>query len=483
MTTKSPNILIVEDVPALAESYKAYLARDGLSAHVVHNGADAIGYIERHPIAVAIVDVHLPDMNGFEILARLRQMEAPTDVVIITSEGSVNLAVEAMRNGAFDFIVKPFSRDRLSVTVGNALKHRSLSNRLAEVEEETGDNPPGRFIGRSTAMRAVYRILRSAAPTNATVFITGKSGVGKELCAEALHKLSKRRDGPFVAVNCAAIPKELMESEIFGHTKGAFSGAVGDRKGAALQADGGTLFLDEVAEMDIALQSKLLRFLQEKTVQRVGEDQLRKADARIVCATNRDPLAEVSAGRFREDLFYRLHVVPVELPPLRERNGDVIMIANHFLATFSREDGKLFTGFSRSAEEILLAYPWPGNVRQLQNVVRSIVVLNDGVEVTAEMLPKSIAAAPALSLLTTERTTASSERTPQAAPAPVESVPDHHLPARGEIRPLEDVIRTAIETAIDACGGSIPKAAGALQVSPSTLYRRIESWRSAEEKH
>jgi two-component system repressor protein LuxO len=382
----------------------------------------------------------------------------------------VKLAVEAMRSGAFDFIVKPFSPDRLTVTVRNALKHRNLSDRLAEVHEETGDAPPGRFIGRSTAMQAVYRIVRSAAPTNATVFITGESGVGKELCAEALHKLSKRREGPFIAVNCAAIPKELMESEIFGHAKGAFTGAAFERNGAALQADGGTLFLDEVAEMDVALQSKLLRFLQEKTVQRVGEDRLRKADVRIVCATNRDPLAEVSAGRFREDLFYRLHVVPLELPPLRERDADVLLIARHFLDAFSREDGKSFTRFSQAVEAHLLAYPWPGNVRQLQNVIRSIVVLHDGEEVTPDMLPKSIGA----------QAFASAAPPPLAfAVAAAEPLPTR-TSAPAEVRPLEEVIRCTIEGAIEVCGGSIPKAAAALQVSPSTIYRRIEGWRVGE---
>ncbi len=305
MTTKSPNILIVEDVPALAEGYKAYLARDGLSAHVVHNGADAIAYIERHPIAVAIVDVHLPDMNGFEILARLRQMGAPTDVVIITLEGSINLAVEAMRNGAFDFIVKPFSRDRLCATVGNALKHRNLSNRLAEVEEETGDNPPGRFVGRSTAMRGLSNIEERGADQRDSLH----------------HRRVRRRQG---AVRGGAAQAQQTAGRSFrrGQLCGDPEGADGERdiraheerfqrrgrgpQRLALRADGGTLFLDEVAEMDIALQSKLLRFLQEKTVQRVGEDQLRKADVRIVCATNRDPLAEGPSGPVPRGLLLSL---------------------------------------------------------------------------------------------------------------------------------------------------------------------------------
>ena len=475
MSSKKPNILVIEDVPSLAATYAAFLARESVDVHIATTGQEAIAFMERNPVAAAIVDVHLPDMSGLEILRKARALGSPTHFIVITTEGSIKLAVEAMRDGAFDFIVKPLSRERLVVTVKNALDHRRLSDRLAEVAEDGREGAPGRFIGQSLAMQAVYRILRSAAPTNATVFITGESGVGKELCAEALHKLSKRRDGPFIALNCAAIPKDLMESEIFGHVKGAFTGASGDRKGAALQADGGTLFLDEVAEMDLGLQSKLLRFLQEKTVQRVGEDVLRRADARIVCATNRDPMAEVSAGRFREDLFYRLHVVPVEMPSLRDREGDVLLLAQHFLKVFSEEDGKSFKGFSPDAETALLAYAWPGNIRQLQNVVRSVVVLNDAEAVTADMLPRSLLPSPLLPN-SSWRGGVPTEAPPAAAAAPRAPVAAA-APAFAAIRPLEDVIRETIEHAIDACAGSIPRAAAALQVSPSTIYRRVEAWR------
>jgi two-component system repressor protein LuxO len=475
MSSRKPNILVIEDVPSLAATYAAFLAREPAAVHIATTGQEAIAFMERNPVAIAIVDVHLPDMSGLEILKKARALGSPTHFIVITTEGSIKLAVEAMRDGAFDFIVKPLSRERLVVTVKNALDHRRLSERLAEVVEDQ-EGAPGRFIGQSPAMQAIYRILRNAAPTNATVFITGESGVGKELCAEALHKLSKRRDGPFIAINCAAIPKDLMESEIFGHVKGAFTGASGDRKGAALQADGGTLFLDEVAEMDLGLQSKLLRFLQEKTVQRVGEDTLRRADARIVCATNRDPLAEVSAGRFREDLFYRLHVVPVDLPPLREREGDVLLIAQHFLKVFAQEDGKTFKGFSPDAEATLLAYAWPGNIRQLQNVVRSVVVLNDAETVTADMLPRSLRSGVVVR-------SATPIAPPVAAPllaAPMMAPVAAAAPGIADIRPLEDVIRETIEHAIDACAGSIPRAAAALQVSPSTIYRRVEAWRPAD---
>jgi len=351
--------------------------------------------------------------------------------------------------------------------VRNAVERRRLTNEIAEFQDAFGRDGFVDFMGNSLAMQAIYRILQSAAPTNATVFITGESGTGKELAATTIHKLSKRRNGPFVAINCAAIPKDLLESEIFGHVKGAFTGATTDRKGAASAAHNGTLFLDEIAEMDNSLQTKMLRFLQEKSVQRVGEDAARPVDVRIVCATNRDPLGEVAAGRFREDLFYRLHVVPVELPPLRDRDGDVVLIARHFLIKFAQEDEKAFRGFTADAEEILLKYRWPGNVRQLQNVVRSIVVLNDGEQVTAAMLPAE---------LTRQGSSASLVRPTEVLPEPIKP---SSKPTSEAIRPLDDVIRSAIESAIAQSDGSIPRAAAALRVSPSTLYRRIQGWETS----
>jgi two-component system repressor protein LuxO len=239
-------------------------------------------------------------------------------------------------------------------------------------------------------MRAVYDIIRSVAPSKASVFITGESGTGKELAAEALHKASPRAGKPFIALNCGAIPRDLLESEVFGHVKGAFTGATSDRVGAAKLADGGTLFLDEIGEMPLEMQVKLLRFVQTGTFGAVGSSRLERVDVRFVCATNRDPMLEVQAGRFREDLYYRLYVVPVQLPPLRERGDDVLLVARHFLTQFSREERRRFTGFAPEAERMLMAFSWPGNVRQLQNVVRNIVVLHDGPLVTAAMIPPPV---------------------------------------------------------------------------------------------
>jgi DNA-binding NtrC family response regulator len=380
--------------------------------------------------------------------------------VVVTGNGSINLAVEAMREGAFDFIVKPMSADRLRVTVRNAAERRILTKTVETIQDQFSDDRFCDFTGRSLPMQAVYQILRSAAHSKATVFVTGESGTGKELCAAALHKMSPRSNGPFIAINCAAIPKELLESEFFGHVKGAFTGATQDRKGAALMADGGTLFLDEIGEMEIGFQSKLLRFLETGIVQRVGESQPTHTDVRIVCATNRNPLEEVRAGRFREDLYYRLHVIPVELPPLRERGGDVILLAEHFLHEFAREEGKTYDGFSVEAEEAIISYGWPGNIRELKNMIRQIVVLSPSGRVQVSQLP--FAKGRRLSRPVDMSRPANDDR---AAP---------HW-SRTEIMPLETQIERAIDSAIEAHGGSVPKAAAALKVSPSTLYRRLQA--------
>lgn len=312
------------------------------------------------------------------------------------------------------------------------------------------------FIGHSTAMQVVYRMIEQAASSKATVFVTGESGTGKEVCAQAIHKLSLRAQKPFIALNCAAIPKDLIESEVFGHVKGAFTGATSDREGAAMLANGGTLFLDEICEMDLALQGKLLRFLQTGEFNRVGGSKTEKVDVRIVTATNRDPLAEVEAGRFREDLYYRLHVVPIMLPALRERGEDVIEIALALLTTYSAEEKKAFTGFTPEVARMLQSYDWPGNVRQLQNIIRNIVVLHDGERVAPEMVPAPVGGR-------------------WARPHGFKKTDFSNASALG-IRPLAQVEREAIEAAITACDGNVPKAAVMLGVSPSTIYRKRLVW-------
>ncbi len=471
----APVVFIVDDVFSLAETYSAFLRPEGFDVRTFELGAEALAALDGVTPQLIFLDVQLPDMNGLEVLFQVKARRLTTKVIILTGQGSINLAVDAMREGAFDFIVKPCTASRLRTAARNAIGNHAIA---------TSNNPAGKdesgqfldFVGDSPRMQTVYGIIRRVAKTNATVFIKGESGTGKELCARAIHTRSGRADGPLITLNCAAIPRDLMESELFGHVKGAFTGASADRNGAALLANGGTLFLDEICEIDLSLQSKLLRFLQEKTIQRVGENILRPTDARVICATNRDPQAEMNAGRFREDLFYRVHVIPIELPPLREREQDCLQIARRFLLDFAKEDGKHFREFSPEAEQALMTYNWPGNVRQLQNVIRNIVVLYDGEVVDADMLPKHAHSGGSL--------VPGAASLPTGFGEPARREDTAHGPGAATVRtgnatlPLEQIIRGSIEDAIAACSGSIPRAAGMLQVSPSTIYRRLQMWQT-----
>jgi DNA-binding NtrC family response regulator len=470
-------VLIVEDTPSVAQLCAAYLRRDGHTVEIATTGQEALAAIRAKVPAVIVLDLHLPDLSGQTILEEVHRQALPTSVVVITTDGSIRVAVEAMRAGAYDFLVKPFNADRLTTTVRNAFERSRLKTEVDVLKDSLGRDRFCGFIGASLAMQGVYRTIEAAAPSTAPVFVTGESGTGKELAAEAIHQLSQRRAGPFVPLNCGAIPRDLVESEIFGHMKGAFTGAVADRAGAAKQAHGGTLFLDEICEMQIDLQTKLLRFLQTGTFQAVGSGKLQQVDIRVICATNRDPLAEVAAGRFREDLYYRLHVVPIRLPPLREREDDVVLIARALLARYAAEERKTFRRLGEDAEAALRGYDWPGNVRQLQNVIRNAVVMNDGETLTGSMLriaglgARAVPAAPP---------------SPPVAAIPLPAAPAlEHASARtdpgswhaeADVVPLWQVEKAAIERAIELCAGNIPRAAAFLGVSPSTLYRKKQSW-------
>lgn len=463
------HILLVEDTPSLAALYCEWLKQAGLACDVAETGAKARNALEFGRYHLVLLDLQLPDMNGMDILKWLRDGALPVPVVVITANGSISTAIEAMRHGAHDFLVKPFNERRLVTTVRNAVTVGDLKEQVDRLRDEFGRNRFYGFIGRSLAMQGVYRTIETVARSNATVFITGESGTGKEVCAEAIHRAGPRRDKPFVPVNCAAIPRDLIESELFGHLKGAFTGAIADRDGAATQASGGTLFLDEICEMDVALQTKLLRFLQTGTLQRVGGGHQERVDVRVVCATNRDPQDEVRAGRFREDLFFRLYVVPIHLPPLRERTDDVLEIAEALLAQYAEEEGRAFQGFEPEAAEALAAHSWPGNVRELQNVIRSIVVLHEGPDVTLAMLPPALAgrAAPLRA-----QTVLPAETVTQGVPRGVPSV------ALG--RELWEIEKDAIEMTIAMCGGSVPKAARILGISSSTIYRKRQAWEAGD---
>ncbi|MBY7858063.1 sigma-54 dependent transcriptional regulator [Vibrio fluvialis] len=444
---------MVEDTASVAALYRSYLTPLEIDINIVGTGREAIESIAHREPDLILLDLRLPDMTGMDVLHAVKQRSPDVPVIFMTAHGSIDTAVEAMRHGAQDFLIKPCEVDRLRVTVNNAI--RKASKLKNEADNPGNQNYQG-FIGSSQTMLAVYRTIDSAASSKASIFITGESGTGKEVCAEAIHAASRRGDKPFIAINCAAIPKDLIESELFGHVKGAFTGAATDRQGAAELADGGTLFLDELCEMDLDLQTKLLRFIQTGTFQKVGSSKMKSVDVRFVCATNRDPWKEVQEGRFREDLYYRLYVIPLHLPPLRERGDDVIEIAYSLLGYMSKEEGKGFVRLAPEVVERFKQYEWPGNVRQLQNVLRNVVVLNEGREITLNMLPPPLNQ-PSESIISV----------PKASAAPV---------SVHEIFPLWMTEKQAIEKAIEACDGNIPRAAGYLDVSPSTIYRKLQTW-------
>lgn len=473
-------VLLVEDDASMAAVYRSYL--NGLPYQITRaeTGKKALELLSNQSFTGVLLDLNLPDMHGLEILAHIRENEIATEVIVTTGDCSMQTVIDAMQAGARDYLVKPFNKDRLVTTLKNFLESQELKRKLQTYQEEIDRKQFCSFIGSSLAMQRVYQLIDSAASSKATIFITGESGTGKEVCAEAVHQTSERANGPFVALNCGAIPKDLMESEIFGHVKGAFTGAIGERDGCAKAAHKGTLFLDEICEMDMALQSKLLRFLQTSTIQKVGSDKTEKVDVRIVCATNKDPMEQVQAGNFREDLYYRLHVLPIHLPSLKERENDVIEIAASFLSTYSQEEQKNFTGFDSESELILSQYDWPGNVRQLQNVIRNIVVLCNGELVTTSMLPAPL-----------DSDLPPSTKMPSSLPEHIQEAPQQQLQQRDTtslgqsenqliselIRPMSEVEKEAIERAIDLCGGNIPTAAHYLGISAATIYRKKNQWK------
>ena len=470
------SVLVVEDTQSLASLYAGHLKANNISSECVYTGAEALEKIREQTYPVILLDLQLPDIDGFEILTEIQKSDVATKVIVATADGSLDRIVTAMRLGAHDYLVKPIRPARLGVTVRNALELVRLADEISHRQGDASRRGFYSFVGSSKPMQLVYSAIENVADSKATVFITGESGTGKEVCAEAIHKAGGREKGPFVAINCGAIPHDLMESEIFGHLRGSFTGAVSNRDGAATLASGGTLFLDEICEMDLSLQTKLLRFLQTGMIQRVGSNRTEKVDVRVVCATNRNPAKEVAEGRFREDLYYRLNVIPIHMPPLRERGDDVVDVALALLGRFSEEEGKSFKRINESAAKAMLTYSWPGNVRELQNVIRRVVVMHDAEEVDASMLPNSVREQIANELSVSD-----------AEPAfdIVESEREFDPMMDGETwvphnAKLADMERIIIETTVKRCGGSLPEAARLLGVSPSTLYRKRAAWDNNE---
>ncbi len=467
-TVSKKTILLVEDTAPLARIYEEYLQQEHYHVVVAETGQQAIDFINKSMPAAIVLDLLLPDMNGLQILERAQELYPELPVIVVTVNNSIDVAVNAMRKGAYDFIVKPFPSSRLTVTLHNALEHKALMTEVTEWRQVVGQDRFHNFVGQSPAMQAIYRIIDCVAPSKGNIFIQGENGTGKELAAQAIHNASPRRSKPFIAINCAAIPRDLMESILFGHIKGAFTGAVSDQPGAAKLAQGGTLFLDEICDMPLELQTKLLRFVQTGEIMPVGGNKPEFVDVRIIVATNRDPVEEVNSRRFREDLYYRLHVIPIEMPALHDREDDVLLLASHFMARFSVEENKNFTGLSPEVISLFRRYDWPGNVRQLENVIRNVVVLHNGSTITESMLPRDL-----------KRFLEDSK-----LPAANENAYDLMLvdfkPSEA-VKPLWAVEKEAIMRALDLTRQDITQAAAMLEVSPSTLYRKLQMWRNAEE--
>ncbi|ORT49614.1 LuxR family transcriptional regulator [Vibrio sp. qd031] len=507
-----PKVLLVEDSNSLAILYQQYVKDEPYDLFRVDTGEKAKAFIRDQRPALIILDLKLPDTSGEEILDWIVAEQLPTSVIVATAHGSVDIAVTLIQKGANDFLEKPIQAERLKTSIALHLKQSKLEKLITNFETKFDRHNFHGFIGSSLPMQAVYKTIESAAPTTASIFINGESGTGKEVCAEAIHKQSTRAKRPFVAINCGAIPKDLMESEIFGHIKGAFTGATSDRKGAAQQADGGTLFLDELCEMELEMQKKLLRFLQTGRFTPLGGSKEIQVDLRILCATNRDPMVEVREGRFREDLYYRVHVIPIDMPPLRERGKDIITLAEHFVKLYAKQDGKQFSKISSNVKHVMSSYSWPGNVRQLQNIVRNIIVLNDGKTVELEHLPPPLnqqtatgakasehaksaiigasftesIVSPAISPPTVEHNTPLGSietlSADVAAPKPSAEMLDEPLPPSTPrpVRPMWEVERETIQNAIAYCDGNVINAAVLLDLSPATVYRKKQQWEAQE---
>jgi DNA-binding NtrC family response regulator len=459
MITEGKQILVVDDEPNLRRVLSAQLTRDGYEVHTAGDGEEGLSVLREHHIDLVITDLRMPKIDGMELLRSALQIDPELPVVMITAHGTVDNAVEALKTGAFDYITKPFDQAEVRSIVRKALRTRAL----AAVEASRSDvSVPveARYgiIGQSGAISDVYTILDRVADTPTTVLVTGESGTGKELVARALHDNSARRDRPFIKVNCAAIPRDLMESELFGYEKGAFTGAVGSKPGRFELASGGTLFLDEIGTIPIEMQVKLLRALQESEFERVGGIKTIVVDVRLVAATNSDLKKEIQAGHFREDLHYRLNVVPIHLPPLRERDGDTLLLARHFVEKFNARLGKKVKELEPGVERALLSYPWPGNIRELENVVERAVLFCDGELLTVQDLPLDVREG---------RPRARSEA--QATDATGgEGLKEQVKAATSRLE------RELIQKALDQTGGNVTHAARLLKISRKGLQLKMK---------
>jgi two-component system response regulator AtoC len=454
-------VLIVDDEQNLRHMLQTLLKREGYEPVGVSSVEGALMELEDRPYDIVITDLRMPGQSGMDLVDEIRRRNMDTTVVVMTAYGSRDIAIEAMKRGAYDYISKPFEADELVLLLRKAEERERLfrENQTLHNQIRAGGQEPetglGDLVARSRQMLDLFRTVRKIAEFKTTVLIDGESGTGKELVARAIHRLSPRSGGPFIAVNCGAIPDTLLESELFGHRKGAFTDANRDRKGLFEEASGGTLFLDEIGELPLALQVKLLRVLQEGEVRRLGDSQDIKVDVRVVAATARDLSAEVGRGTFREDLFYRLNVFALHLPPLRERREDVPLLIDHFLARMNARMGLKVAGTSPEAMRVLLEYDWPGNVRELENSIERAIVLSEGSQIEIDALPERL-----------RRTTA------QVAPSSVESEDDDLSIKRASRRSEEALIRRALRKT----RGNRTRAAELLEISHRALLYKIKEY-------
>jgi DNA-binding NtrC family response regulator len=449
-----PRVLVVDDESSMREFLSIALGRMGHDVTAAESGEAALEMLEDSTFDVVLTDIRMPDgISGVELLTRIREMDPSVQVLLMTAYASVDSAVKAVQLGAADYIMKPFKVDQIKVRLDRAIEQRRLvSENLymrKTIKEKTG---PSGILGESSQIAEIQSMIEKLAETTSTVLITGESGTGKELVARAIHDASARSDGPFVTINCGALPEGLLESELFGHVKGSFTGAVKDKEGLFLVADGGTLFLDEVSETSLAIQVKLLRALQEREIDPVGGTQPIQVDVRLLAATNASLEERVANGTFREDLFYRLNVVPLHISPLRERKEDVPILAKHFLSVYSREERTL----SEQAMAMLMTHDWPGNVRELENAIERAVIMTNRKQIGVSALPDGMG-----------------ERASERLGA---------LPEQGTPPTLETVEKAYISWVLTQAGGVKTAAADILGIDPSTLHRKMDKYDLREEK-
>jgi two-component system response regulator HydG len=454
-------ILVIDDHDTLREGMAVTLTRSGHTVTAARSGTDGVSAYKKTPFDLVVTDLKMDGMDGIAVTRAIKAQDPAAVVMVVTAFGTIETAVQAMQQGAYDFITKPFTPDVLRAKVEKGLELSSarrqverLSARTEALESDAASAHGNLLVGDSEPMQRLVGMVRKAAATDATVFVRGESGTGKELVARMLHQLSPRKDGPFIVVHCAALAETLLESELFGHERGAFTGAVKRKLGRFELADGGTLFLDEIGEIPHSVQTKLLRVLQEKEIQRVGGEETLKVDVRVVSATHRDLQAEVKAGRFREDLYYRLHIVPLQIPPLRERPEDITALARYFVAKHAPRVNKRVKGLEDGALRALARYAWPGNVRELENVIEQSLVFAEGETLGETDLPQHL--------------TGASPRTDTGLPVP-----------RGD-RPLPDILedleRQLIARAYEKAGGVKTETARLLGIKTSALYYKLEKY-------